>query len=37
MRAGFFSDRMSFKVLKGHWCDVIVLIMIAPTEDTRHD
>ena len=36
-RAGFYSDRMPFKALKGHWCDVTVLIMHAPTKNRRHD
>jgi hypothetical protein len=27
------SDRMSYITLKGHWCDIIVLSVHAPTED----
>jgi hypothetical protein len=27
------SHRMSYKTLKGRWCDIIVLNVHAPTED----
>jgi hypothetical protein len=27
------SDRMLYITLKGHWCDIIVLNVHAPTED----
>jgi hypothetical protein len=29
----FVSDRMSYIILKGHWCHIIVLNVHAPTED----
>jgi hypothetical protein len=29
----FASDRMSYIILKGRWCDIIVLNVHAPTED----
>jgi hypothetical protein len=29
----FASDRMSYIIVKGHWCDIIVLNVHAPTED----
>jgi exonuclease III len=29
----FVSGRMSYITLKGHWCDIIVLNVHAPTED----
>jgi hypothetical protein len=32
-RLKFVSDRMSYMVLRGHWCDIIVLNIYAPTED----
>jgi hypothetical protein len=32
-RAGFIYDRMSYIILRGRWCDVIVLTVHAPTED----
>jgi hypothetical protein len=31
-RVEFVSDRMSYITLKGHWCDIIVLNVHAPTE-----
>jgi exonuclease III len=33
----FVSDRMSYMTLKGHWCDIIVLNVHAPTEDKDDD
>jgi hypothetical protein len=30
---GFVSDRLSYKILRGCWCDIIVLNVHAPTED----
>jgi hypothetical protein len=27
------SDRMSYIILRGRWCDIIVLNVNAPTED----
>jgi hypothetical protein len=29
----FVSDRMSYITLKGHWCNIIVLNVHAPTKD----
>jgi exonuclease III len=36
-RVEFVSDRMSYITLKGHWCDIIVLNVHAPTEDKDGD
>jgi hypothetical protein len=36
-RIGFVSDRMSYIMLRGRWCQVIVLNVHAPTEDTTDD
>jgi hypothetical protein len=36
-RIEFVSDRMSCITLKGHWCDIIVLNVHAPTEDKDGD
>jgi hypothetical protein len=36
-RVEFVSDRMSYITLKGHWCDIIVLNVHAPTEDKDDD
>jgi hypothetical protein len=33
IRAEFVSDRMSYIILKGRWCDIIVLNVRVPTED----
>jgi hypothetical protein len=33
----FFSDRMSYKTLRGLWCNIIVLNARAPTEDKDDD
>jgi hypothetical protein len=32
-RVQFDSDRMSYIILRGHWCDIILLNVRAPTED----
>ena len=32
-RVEFVSDRMSYRVLKGRWCNIIVLNVHAPSED----
>jgi hypothetical protein len=32
-RVEFSSDRMSYILLRGHWCDIIVLNVHVPTED----
>jgi hypothetical protein len=36
-RVEFVSDRMSYIILKGRWCDIIVLNAYAPTEDKDDD
>jgi hypothetical protein len=36
-RVKFFSDRMSYIILRGHWCHIIVLNVHAPTEDKTDD
>jgi hypothetical protein len=36
-RVEFVSDRMLYIILKGHWCDIIVLNVHAPTEDKDDD
>jgi hypothetical protein len=36
-RVEFISDRMSYVILRGHWCDIIVLNVHAPTEDKIDD
>jgi hypothetical protein len=33
----FVSDRMSYIILRGHWCDIIILNVHAPTEDKIDD
>jgi hypothetical protein len=33
----FISDRMSYIILRGRWCDIIVLNVHAPTEDKTDD
>jgi hypothetical protein len=33
----FVSDRMSYIILRGRWCHIIVLIVHAPTEDKTDD
>jgi hypothetical protein len=37
MRVEFFSDRVSYIVLRGRWCNIIVLNVHAPTEDKSDD
>jgi hypothetical protein len=37
IRVEFVSDRMLYISLKGHWCDIIVLNVHAPTEDKDDD
>jgi exonuclease III len=37
MRVEFVSDRMSYIILRGRWCDIIVLNVHAPTEDKIDD
>jgi exonuclease III len=36
-RVEFVSGRMSYVILRGHWCDIIVLNLHAPTEDKIHN
>jgi exonuclease III len=36
-RVEFVSDRMSYIILRGRWCDIIVLNVYAPTEDKCGD
>jgi hypothetical protein len=33
----FVSDRMSYIILRGRWCHIIVLNVHAPTEDKTDD
>jgi hypothetical protein len=36
-RAEFVSDRMLYKILRGRWCNIIVLNVHAPTVDKIDD
>jgi hypothetical protein len=36
-RVEFISDRMPYIILKGRWCDIMVLNVHAPTEDKIYD
>jgi hypothetical protein len=36
-RVKFVSDRMSYIMLRGRWCHIIVLNVHAPTEDKTDD
>jgi hypothetical protein len=36
-RADFISDRMSYIILRGRWCNIIVPNVHAPTEDKIDD
>jgi hypothetical protein len=36
-RVEFVSDRMSYIILRGRWCHIIVLDVHAPTEDKTDD
>jgi exonuclease III len=36
-RVEFVSDRMSYRILRGRWCHIIVLNVHAPTEDITDD
>jgi hypothetical protein len=36
-RVEFVSDRMSYIILRGCWCHIIVLIVHVPTEDKTDD
>jgi hypothetical protein len=37
MRVEFVRDRMSYIMLRGKWCHIIVLNIHAPTEDKADD
>jgi hypothetical protein len=36
-RVEFVSDRMSYTILRDHWCHIVVLNVHAPTEDKTDD
>jgi hypothetical protein len=36
-KAEFVSDRLSYIILRGRWCNIIVLSVHAPTEDKIDD
>jgi hypothetical protein len=36
-RVEFVSDRMSYIILRGRWCNIIVVNVHAPCEDTSND
>jgi hypothetical protein len=36
-RVEFVNDRMSYIILRGRWCDIIVLNVHAPAEDRSDD
>jgi hypothetical protein len=36
-RVEFVSDRVSYIVLRGHWCDIFVLNVHAPSEGKSDD
>jgi hypothetical protein len=36
-RVGFLSDRMSYIVLRGRWCNIVVFNVLAPTEEKSGD
>jgi exonuclease III len=36
-RVEFVSDRMSYIMLRGRWCDIIILDVHAPTEERNDD
>ena len=36
-RVGFVSDRVTYILLRGRWCNIIVLNVIAPSEDKSED
>jgi len=37
VRVEFVSDRMSYIVLRGRWCNIVVLNVLAPTEKKSGD
>jgi hypothetical protein len=36
-RVEFVTDRMSYIIQRGHWCDIIVLNVHTPTQDKTDD
>jgi hypothetical protein len=36
-RVEFVSDRLTYIILRGHWCNIIVLNVHAPTEDKLNE
>ena len=36
-RAEFVSDRVSYIVLRGHWCNIIILNVHPPSEEKSND
>jgi exonuclease III len=36
-RVEFISDRMSYIILRGHWCNIFILNVHSPCEDKRDD
>jgi hypothetical protein len=36
-RAEFVSDRMSYIILRGCWCNVVVLVVYTPCENKSND
>jgi hypothetical protein len=36
-RIEFVSDKMSYIILRGRWCHIVVLNVHAPTEDKTDD
>jgi hypothetical protein len=37
LKVEFISGRMSCVVLRGHWCNIIILHMLAPSEEQSDD
>jgi hypothetical protein len=37
MRTEFVSDKMSYVIQRGQWCNIIVISVHAPTEDINDD
>jgi hypothetical protein len=36
-RVDFVSDRMSYFIVRGRWCNIVVVNVHAPSEDKRDD
>jgi hypothetical protein len=36
-RVEFVSDRMPYIILRGHWCNIVVLNVHVPCEDKNND